>query len=97
MFAILLLLLLSFIGCLRSQQSVYQALASVDYCTSCHTEKDFAEQTFYFSQSLVSPNNRSVGTVCWRQRQGQMLFKKDCQLWDGSVYSASNGLCLHWP
>ena len=50
---------------------------------------------------MVSPNNRTVQcrTVCWRQRQGQLLFKKDYQLWYGSVYSAPNddGLCLHWP
>ena len=63
-----------FVGCLTSQQqaSVFQGRICTDNFTSCHTEIEVADQTFYLTQSqytdtgLTSPSADPITPGAWQ-------------------------------
>ena len=63
-----------FVGCLTFQQhaNVSQGQICSDSCTSCHTEMEVADQTFYLTQSqytdtgLTSPSADPVTPGAWQ-------------------------------
>ena len=95
-----------FVGCLTSQQqaSVSQGRICSDNFTSCHTEKEVADQTFYLTQSQYTdtgPNSPSADPIkpgAWQGSHWSANFevtgmtrprKKSRRKWDSNPGSSA--------